>query len=171
MIGEGAFLIGFVALQRLAELVLSARNAKGLFARGGVEFGRAHYPVLVAVMVAWLVTLALLGAARPVDPWWLAIFVLLQAARIWVLATLGERWTTRVIVLPGLPLVTGGPYRVLRHPNYWIVIAEIVVVPLSLGLWWVAAVFAVLVGAVLAVRIRCEEKALRLEPASAARSA
>jgi methyltransferase len=163
---EGAFLVGFVFLQRMAELFLSARNAKGLMARGGVEFGQGHYPVMAAVMMMWLVTLALFGATRPVDIGWLAVFIVLQMARVWVIATLGERWTTRVIVVPGLPLVKTGPYRYLRHPNYWIVIAEIVVVPLCLGLWWHAALSFVVIGAVLWVRIRCEEKALQLESGS-----
>ena len=161
--GEGAFLIGFVFLQRMAELFLSARNAKALMAKGGIEFGQGHYPVMAAVMMMWLVTLALFGWTRPVDPFWLAVFVALQMARVWVIATLGERWTTRVIVVPGLPLVKTGPYRYLRHPNYWIVIAEIVVVPLAVGLWWHAAMSFVVIGAVLLVRIRCEDKALQLE--------
>lgn len=169
--GEGAWLIGFVALQRLAELAWSARNARIMLARGGVAFGEAHYPVLVAVMVMWLATLALFDAAHPVSRAWLAVFVLLQLARVWVLATLRERWTTRVIVVPGLPLVRSGPYRFLRHPNYWIVLAEIVVVPLCVGLWWHAALFAVAVGAVLWVRIRCEEKALALANAAGATAA
>lgn len=167
---EGALLIGFVTLQRIGELVLSARNAKALFSRGGVEFGRSHYPVMVLAMTAWLLALWVFGFARPVDLPWLAVFLALQAARAWVLLTLGERWTTRVIVVPGLPLVKSGPYRFMRHPNYGVVIAEIVVVPLCVGLGWLAALSAVLVGAVLWVRIRCEDKALALEAAPAAQT-
>jgi methyltransferase len=160
LVGEGAWLVAFVAAQRLVELALSARNTRRLLAQGGIEAGRAHYPLMVALHAAWLGTLAVLGHAQPVDRIWLAVLIILQAARIWVIATLGERWTTRIIVLPGARLVAAGPYRVLRHPNYWVVAAEIAVVPLALGLIGPAVVFSLLNAAVLAVRIRCENKAL-----------
>jgi methyltransferase len=100
------------------------------------------------------------GGARPVDRWWLAAFLALQVARVWTIASLGRRWTTRIVVVPGEPRVTRGPYRLLRHPNYCIVTAEIAVVPLALGLPLLAAVFFVLNGLVLALRIRAEEAAL-----------
>ena len=126
--GEGAWLIAFLVVQRLAELGLAQWNTLRLRAAGGVEFGASHYPLMVALHVCWLLGLWLFGHDRSVDPIWLAIFILLQVSRIWVIASLGQRWTTRVIVVPGTPPVSHGPYRWLRHPNYVVVIAEIAVV-------------------------------------------
>jgi methyltransferase len=157
---DGALLIGFVTLQRLAELLLARRNTRRLFAEGGVEYGRAHYPVMVALHAAWLAGLWWLGRTQPVDPLWLGAFVLLQAGRIWVIASLGRRWTTRIVVLPHVPLVASGPYRWLKHPNYWIVALEIAVVPLALGLPVFAAVFTVLNALMLYHRISVENAAL-----------
>jgi methyltransferase len=158
--GEGAWLVGFIALQRLAELVLANHNARRLLTAGGVEYGRGHYPFMVALHGAWLIGLAFLGHDRDINPILLGVFVLLQAARVWVIATLGRRWTTRVIVLPGAPLIAGGPYRFLKHPNYWIVAGEIAVVPLALGLPIFAAIFTALNAAILYQRIRVENAAL-----------
>lgn len=157
---DGALLIGFITAQRLAELVLAERNSRRLLAQGGVEFGASHYPFMVALHAAWLLGLWWLGAAQPVDPLLLGVFILLQAGRLWVIASLGPRWTTRLIVLPRTPLVATGPYRFLKHPNYWIVVAEIAVVPLALGLPVFAFVFTLLNAAVLYVRIRTENAAL-----------
>lgn len=158
--GEGALLLAFITLQRLAELVLARRNTQRLLAEGGIEFGRSHYPWLVALHAAWLAGLWWLGHSRPVDPLLLAVFILLQAGRLWVIATLGRRWTTRILVLPRAPLVARGPYRWLRHPNYWIVMLEIAVVPLALGLPLFAAVFTLLNACILYWRIRVENAAL-----------
>jgi methyltransferase len=158
--GEGAFLIAFIVVQRLAELLLARRNTARLLIAGGIETGRSHYPWMVALHAAWLVALWLYGRDRPVDPMLLAVFVLLQAGRIWVIASLGRRWTTRVIVMPGERLVSRGPYRWLRHPNYVIVALEIAVVPLALGLPVLALIFTVLNAAVLYQRIRVENAAL-----------
>ncbi len=157
---DGALLVGFITLQRLAELVLARRNTQRLLAEGGVEYGRAHYPVMVALHAAWLLGLWWLGRTQPVDPLLLGVFVLLQVGRIWVIASLGRRWTTRIIVLPYAPLVASGPYRWLKHPNYWIVALEIAVVPLALGLPVFAAVFTVLNAFMLYHRIRAENAAL-----------
>ncbi len=153
--------LGYVTLERLAELVFADRNTKRLKARGAAEHGASHYPLIVAVHAAWLVTLWFLARERAPDPFWLAFYVLLQAARLWVLATLGPRWTTRIIVLPDEPLVREGPYRIVNHPNYWVVIGEIAVLPLVFGLPWVALVFSLLNAAVLFIRIREENRALR----------
>lgn len=161
MISLAAAVLAFVTLQRLAELLLAERNTKALLSEGAREHGAAHYPLLVAMHAAWLVALWWWGPGRPVDVPLLAIFALLQLARLWVIATLGRRWTTRIIVLPGAPLVRTGPYRFLRHPNYWIVIGEIAVLPLIFGLVEVALVFSILNLIVLAVRIRSENEALR----------
>jgi len=159
-LGEGALLVGFIAAQRLAELALAQANMRRLVAEGGIEFGRAHYWAIVALHAAWLAGLMVLGHDRPVDRWLLAIFVALQVARVWTIASLGGRWTTRIVVVPGEARVVRGPYRLLRHPNYWIVAAEFAVVPLALGLPLFGAVFFVLNGIVLAVRIKAEEAAL-----------
>jgi methyltransferase len=163
MLLAGAIL-GLVTLQRLGELVLSRRNTERLLARGAREAAPGHYPLIVALHAAWLVGLWYLAVWRPgVDvSWgWLAVFVVLQGLRVWVLATLGPRWTTRIIVLPGAPLVREGPYRFVSHPNYCIVAAEILVLPLCFGLVWFGIVFAGLNALVLWIRIRAEAAALR----------
>jgi methyltransferase len=149
-----------VTLQRLAELVIAARNTRVLKARGAIEIGAAHYPVMVAMHATWLVTLWLSVGNRAVSLPLLAVFALLQAGRIWVLATLGARWTTRIIVLPGAPLVRGGPFRFVKHPNYCVVTAEIAVLPLVFGLVSIAILFSLLNAAMLWVRIGSEHRAL-----------
>ena len=152
--------LAVVTLQRLGELLLAERNTRRLLARGAHEVGRGHYPFMVAVHAGWLIALWLLGPGPPIHLVPLIIYVLLQVARIWVIATLGERWTTRIIILPGEPLIRHGPYRWLDHPNYLIVIAEIAVLPLVFGLPVVAAFFSVLNAIVLWVRVREENQAL-----------
>ena len=154
-------ILAFVTAERLLELLLSRANTNRLLAQGAREHGAGHYPLIVAVHAAWLITLWLLATDRPVDAFWLAMFVLLLLARFWVIATLGPRWTTRIIVLPDAPLVEEGPYRFLNHPNYWVVIGEIAVLPLVFGLPWVVLVFSILNAAVLTIRIREENRALR----------
>lgn len=158
--GEGAWLVAFLTVQRLAELIWARRNTARLRAAGGVEFGAVHYPLMVALHAFWLLGLWLAGHGRPVDPAWLAVFIVLQLGRLWVLVSLGSRWTTRVIVLPGATPVAGGPYRWFRHPNYWVVVLEIAVVPLALGLPVFALVFSLANVALLMVRIRVENRAL-----------
>ncbi len=166
--------IGLTALERLAELVVSARNARWSFARGGVESGRGHFPAMVALHTGLLVAcvVEVLVADRPFLPWlgWpaLALVVVSQALRWWCIATLGPRWNTRVIVVPGLPLVTGGPYRWLRHPNYVVVVLEGIALPLVHTAWVTALAFTVL-NAVLLLRFRipAEERALRTATSAA----
>jgi len=153
-------ILALVTLQRLFELWLSNRNTRRLLADGGREYGAGHYPLIVAVHAAWLAILWWLALGRPVDGFWLGMYVLLEVARIWVLATLGRRWTTRIIVLPKAPLVARGPYRFVNHPNYVVVVGEIAVLPLVFGLWQIALVFSLLNAAVLAIRIREENRAL-----------
>ena len=150
-----------VTLQRLFELVHARGNETRLRARGAVEFGQRHYPAIVALHASWLAGLWLLASNRPADLRWLACYIVLQLLRAWVLLTLRERWTTRILVLPGAPPVRSGPYRLVAHPNYVVVIGEILVLPLVFGLYWYAAAFSVLNGAVLAVRITAENAALR----------
>ncbi|MFE7569069.1 isoprenylcysteine carboxyl methyltransferase family protein [Streptomyces sp. NPDC057539] len=159
--------------ERVAELVVARRNARWSLARGAVERGRRHYPPMVA-----LHTLLLLGclvevrlADRPFDPslGWPMVAVVLagQALRWWCVHTLGPRWNTRVLVVPGLPLVTGGPYRLLRHPNYVAVVAEGIALPLVHGAWVTALVFTTLNAVLLTIRIRCENRALESAAAGA----
>ena len=154
-------LLSFVTLQRLAELVYARRNTATLLARGAREYAPEHYPFMVTMHAAWLIGLWLLAIGRPVDSVWFVLFMLLQGLRLWVLATLGERWTTRIIILPGTALVAKGPYRFLSHPNYAIVVGEIAVLPLAFGMPLYAAIFSVLNGIILFVRIRAENACLK----------
>ena len=153
-------ILALVTLERLFELWLAGRNTRRLLARGAREHGRSHYPFIVAVHVLWLAALWWLAPQRAIDGFWLAVFVLLELARVWVLTTLGRRWTTRIIVDPREQLVESGPYRFVNHPNYWVVIGEIAVLPLVFGLWQVSLLFTALNVAVLTVRIREENRAL-----------
>jgi methyltransferase len=159
-VAEGALLLVFITAQRLAELWWSHQNTTRLLALGGREAGQAHYPLMVMVHAAWLGALWVFGYDRSLDPFWLGVFALLQVARVWVLVSLGRRWTTRVIVVAGETLLTRGPYRFVRHPNYIVVALEIAVAPLALGLHWVAAIFFVLNLIMLAIRIKAEDAAL-----------
>lgn len=153
-------LIALVTLQRLVELPIAAANTRRLLAAGGREIAPGHYPLIVAVHVSWLATLWWLAPYRPVDLRFLALFALIEAGRSWVMWTLGPRWTTRIIVVPGEQLVSGGPYRFVNHPNYLVVVAEIAVLPLVFGLWQIAILFSSLNAVALAVRIRAENRAL-----------
>ena len=158
----GIAILLFVTAQRLGELLLARRNTRRLLARGGHEAGRAHYPVMVALHGAWLMSLWVLGWNRPVNLILVGLFAVMQVLRVWVIASLGGRWTTRIIVLRGTPLVAKGPFRFVRHPNYCIVTAEIALVPLAFGLPVTAIVFSALNAAMLTVRIACENRALAL---------
>jgi methyltransferase len=154
-------ILALVTLQRLGELWLSNRNTQRLLAQGAHEVGAGHYPLIVALHALWLAALWWLAPTRPIDGFWLGMFVLIELARIWVLVSLGRRWTTRIIILPEAALVRRGPYRWVNHPNYLVVIAEIAVLPLVFGLWQIALIFSALNAAVLTVRIREENRALR----------
>lgn len=153
-------ILALVTLQRLGELWLSKRNTGRLLSQGAREHAAGHYPLIVAVHVGWLAALWWLAPLQPIDALWLAFFVLIEIGRIWVMASLGSRWTTRIIALPDAQLVRKGPYRLTNHPNYWIVAGEIAVLPLVFGLWKTALVFSLLNAAVLSVRIRQENRAL-----------
>lgn len=166
-------LVGLVGLERLAELAVSVRNARWSLARGGIEAGRGHYPAMVVLHTGLLV-----GAL--VEVWWrrpdfhpwlgfpaLVLVLAAQALRWWCIATLGRQWNTRVIVVPGLGAVHAGPYRWLPHPNYVAVVAEGVALPLVHTAWITALVFTLLDTALLRIRIRTEDEALRaLTPAT-----
>ena len=155
------FVLALVTLQRGSELILARRNTRRLLARGAVEVAPGHYPLIVLLHAAWLAGLWILAWNRPLDLRWLALFCLLEAARLWVLASLAERWTTRIIVLQGAPLVRRGPYRFFSHPNYLVVAGEIAVLPLAFNLPLYAGVFTLLNAAMMVVRIRAEAGALR----------
>jgi methyltransferase len=165
------FILALVTLQRAAELVISSHNTSKLRARGAVEVAPRHYPIIVALHAAWLISLWMFGHDQPLNVIALLLYVVLQGFRIWVMWTLGARWTTRIIILPGEPLVSTGPYRLLPHPNYAVVAGEIAVLPLMLGLPWLALIFTVLNAAVLALRIRAENRALAASPTMMARGA
>ena len=165
------FILGLVTLQRAGELVLSHHHTRRLIARGAIEVAPRHYPLMVAVHAGWLTSLWVFGHDRPVNIAALLIYLVLQGLRIWVMRTLGPRWTTRIIVLPGASLVSAGPYRFLAHPNYAVVAGEIAVLPLVLGLPLVAIIFTVLNSVVLAIRIRAENRALDASAAMTPRPA
>ncbi|MBY5341886.1 hypothetical protein E0H35_34775 [Rhizobium leguminosarum bv. viciae] len=154
-------LLAFVTLQRLGELVLARRNMAALLAKGAREVAPEHYPVMVALHASWIIGLWLTAPGRPVALFWFLVFMGLQVLRLWVLATLKGRWTTRIIVLPGTPLVRSGPYRFLRHPNYAIVVGEIAALPLAFGLPLYAIVFSLLNALILHVRVKAENAALK----------
>jgi methyltransferase len=153
--------LSLVTIQRLAELAISRRNVAALRAQGGVEHGREHYPLMVALHAAWLAGLWWLATGTPPSPAWLVAYLVLQALRLWTLHSLGRRWTTRIIVLPGKPLVRRGPYRFLAHPNYVVVAGEILALPMAFGLSAYAIAFSVLNAVMLTIRIRVEHRALR----------
>lgn len=163
----------FVAAQRLVELRFAARNTRRLRARGAVEHGAGHYPLIVALHAAWLLSLLVFVPWRqpPTLPW-LAAFFLLQPLRGWIIASLGERWTTRVLVLPGAPPVARGPYRWLAHPNYLLVAGEILTLPLAFGAPRLALLFTALNALLLlGVRIPVENAALGRQGGNPARPA
>ena len=161
-----AGVIAFVIVQRLSELVVSHRNVHRLRLRGGVEFGADHYPWMVALHVAFLTSCIAEPwfLDRPIRPWlataMLALLAIGMALRTWTLTTLGDRWTTRIVVVPGEAPVTTGPFRILAHPNYLAVVIEIIAIPMIHTAWLTAAVFTVLNAGMLYLRISTEERAL-----------
>lgn len=151
--------IAYIIAERLIELPIAARNTKRLIASGGAEHSPGHYPFIVALHTAWIIALLIFGYDNSLNLVWLGVYAALQVLRIYILGTLGRRWTTRIIVIPGERRVTTGPFSKIPHPNYMLVIAEILVAPLVLGLWEVAALFSALNAAILTVRIGAEERA------------
>ena len=153
-------ILACVTAQRASEVWLARRNTERLLATGGVEHGANHYPVMVALHAAWLLILWWLAPVREVSLPLLALYAACQVLRLWILATLGARWTTRIITVPGERLVARGPFRFIRHPNYALVAIEVPLLPLVFNLMAVAAIFAVLNLAMLAWRIGVENRAL-----------
>ncbi len=152
--------LAFVTLQRLGELVLARRNTARLLAAGGYEVGAAHYPIIVVFHAAWLLGLWWLAPSQSVNWILIGIFAVLQALRIWVIATLGARWTTRIIRVPNEVLAARGPFRFLNHPNYAVVTLEIFVLPLAFGLVAFAMISGLINVCILAWRISVENAAL-----------
>ena len=160
-----ALAVGCVALQRLLELRLSRRNERLLRARGAIERGRGHYPLMVALHTLWLLSTLVEGFLRgpglpALWPIPAALFLLVQPLRYWAILSLGDYWNTRILVVPNAKLVARGPYRYLRHPNYVVVAVEVATFPLIFGAWVTALVFSALNAALLFVRIREENRAL-----------
>lgn len=155
------WIVALVALQRLGELVHARRNTRRLLAEGAVEVGADHYPLFILLHGAWLLAL-LLAVPEDAPLHWplIGLFAALLAARVWTIASLGKYWTTRIITLPGAPLIKRGPYRFLHHPNYLVVIAEIAILPLAFGAWEIALVFSLMNLLLLRHRVRVEEAAL-----------
>ncbi|MGA8098822.1 MAG: isoprenylcysteine carboxylmethyltransferase family protein [Candidatus Cybelea sp.] len=153
--------IVLVALQRVLELIYSARNTKRLRELGGIERGAVQYPFFVLLHAAWLASMAIFIPPATAPNWWLlGIYALLQPLRIWTIATLGPYWTARIITVPDAPLVRHGPYRIFRHPNYVVVCAEIFILPFAFGAVEIAILFSFFNAALLSWRIRVEERAL-----------
>lgn len=155
-----------VAVQRLLEVWYSRRNERRLRARGAVERGSGHFPAMVAIHTLWLVSTLVEGLLRGPEPpvWWpvpLAAFLLVQPLRYWAILTLGVNWNVRVLVVPGGKLVKNGPYRYFPHPNYVVVAVEVLTFPLIFGAWITAVVFSLLNAALLYLRIRTENRALK----------
>lgn len=158
----GTALLVYVIVERLLELVIARRNTQRLFARGAQEAGASHYPFMVVLHAAWLMSIlawAVLASPAVSVPF-LVLFLALQGLRIWVMASLGPYWTTRIITLADAPLIKRGPYKFIRHPNYVVVVLEIATLPLVFGAWQIAAIFSVLNAAMLWVRIRAENRVL-----------
>lgn len=153
-------LLALVTAERLVELIYARRNTAALIAVGAHEASPGHYPAIVVLHAAWLAALWCLARDHPLQYAWLGLFFVLQGVRAWTLATLGRRWTTRIIILPGAPLVVSGPYRFVRHPNYLVVVGEIACLPLALRAPLIALTFSLANLAVLAIRIRAENAAL-----------
>ena len=156
-------ILSLVTLQRAAELYIAHRNTKRLLANGGFEVGSNHYPLMVALHTLWLGGLwyLVLFQNPVVSMPWIFAYLVLEAGRGWIIAALGSRWTTRIIVVPGETLVDEGPYKFFRHPNYMVVAGEIFILPMAFGLWWYAILFTALNAAMLYWRIRSEDEALK----------
>jgi methyltransferase len=159
--GPFAWILGLVIIQRLGELVLAGANTRRLLARGGREVGRAHYPLFVLLHGSWLAAILLTTPPRTQPIWPLiGLFVALQLARVWVITTLGPYWTTRIITLDGAPVIRRGPFRLIRHPNYAVVVGEIAVLPLAFHDWAIALIWSILNAILLRHRIHTEMTAL-----------
>lgn len=154
-------ILTFITLQRLAEFHIAQRNTRRLIARGGFEMGAGHFPFIVVLQVLWLAGLWYFAFRAEIAWTWIYAYAILEAARGWIIAALGDRWTTKIIVMPEDEGAAGGLSSYFRHPNYFIVTAECFILPMAFGLWWYAVLFAVGAGALYFLRIRAENEALK----------
>jgi len=153
--------LAVVAAQRIVTVVYSARNTKRMLAAGGIEVGKAQFPVIAVAQFAWLASMAFLIPSRTTPNWWvLGAAAIVELFHCWAIASLGRYWSTRVVLVPGARLVRSGPYGFMRHPNYVAVLAEIVLLPLAFGRWDIALVFGALYAALMLWRVRDEDRLL-----------
>ena len=160
------FFISFIVLQRMAELYIAKKNEISMKQKGAIEFGKGHYPFIIMIHSLFFVSLInevviFHKELSPSWPFFLVIFLLIQLGRVWALYSLGEFWNTKILVLPNANIVRKGPYRFIKHPNYLIVTAEFLIIPLLFQAYMTAVIFSVLNALVLTIRIRIEEKALK----------
>jgi methyltransferase len=160
------FFVGFIIFQRITELIIAKRNEKWMVSQGAIEFGRGHYPAMVAIHTAFFLSFILEVAyfqkfLSAYWPWLLAIFLFTQGMRVWALTSLGRFWNTKIIILPGAEVVKKGPYKIIKHPNYLIVAVELIVIPLMFNAFITMMAFTVLNIIILSIRIPAEEKALK----------
>lgn len=161
MVTMASLILLLVTLQRLSELIIARHNTAALIGKGAIEHGAAHYPVMVLLHTSWLAGLWWFGWDAVVIWPLMYIYIALQAFRIWILATLASRWSTRILTVPNEQLVVRGPYRFVRHPNYLLVLLEVPLLPLALGLNGFALLYGLLNIAMLAWRIQVENHALQ----------
>ncbi len=154
------FILLFVTIQRVSELIIARYNTHNLMLRGAIEMGQNHYPYMVALHTGWMLGLWYFAYALPANTPLLLLYSALQLVRVYIMLSLGSRWTTRIIVIPGAPLVRRGLYRYIKHPNYCLVVIEIALLPMVFGLYKFAIVFSVLNALMLTVRIKAENAAL-----------
>ncbi len=160
-------ILGIVSVERFGEQWLAERNFARLRQAGAIESGAGHYPWLVGALGLWLLGIWILAWGQAPNPWWATAFFLSMALKVGVILTLGQRWTARIVAVPGERLVSRGMYRYIKHPNYVFLMGEIIFLPLTFGLLWYAALFALVIGGLLLVRIRSENRALAAVSAQA----
>lgn len=150
-----------VAAQRIVTVAYSARNTKRMLAAGGIEVGKAQFPIIALAQFAWLASMAILIPSHAKPNWWiLGGAAIVEIFHCWAIASLGPYWSTRVVLVPGARLVRSGPYAIMRHPNYVAVLAEIVLLPLAFGRWDIALIFGALYAALILWRVRDEDRLL-----------
>ena len=160
------YFFSFIVIERVVELIIANRNERWMRARGAIEFGRSHYKYIVMIHVLFLLSFFLetMWRGNMLSPLWpliLSLFIVIQSLRLWTIWSLGRYWNTRILVVPNAQVVTRGPYRWLRHPNYVVVAFEFILIPLLYQAYWTAVIFTILNGFILSVRISVEEQALQ----------
>jgi methyltransferase len=156
--------IVFVVCIRIGELIISRRNEKWLLENGAVEYGHGHYPFIVALHTLFIVSMLIEYYLKPVNLNWvyLLAFIALILSKIWIITSLGVFWNTKIYRIAGYSLIKKGPYKYVKHPNYIIVVLEIFVIPMTFGLYYTAIIFTLLNFIMLSIRIKVENKALKV---------